>query len=505
MSNQLNAPASSSSHSNIRRHRLIVVSCFVFAAGVLALSTVDLKSLISRQAMLRLDGPATTGAVHLDYIQAPQLDPKYALVTSDRVNRDGIRLISESSPYSEIKYGFMTASGKVISPKFYSLSAFKNGRAAVQANSAGTRVWGTIDTEGNYLITPRFLSEPKFHNGVACVQLTDAGHHYINAIVDSNGQILTRLVTAAEPMGQAFLFTDAHGKKGLLDKTGKTILEPVYDRIEMFNDYRWNAYNDSVGWEFENQYRGAYCAEEDYSPGNSESHDDAPKNYLRVWQGVQCGVVDDLGHIVLPVKYTTVDKCASDVALVTENGMKGFADSTGNFVIPAIYGEATEYGKIIGVRLGDKWSLIDSHGKAIKGPSFSGPILDYKYHWFSEGKAPVNVNGKVGFLNDKGELCIKPQFEFATGFKNGVAEVWNGQYWGYIDTNGRYITKQPFNNVMPFHNGKARVTVPGPLWFLVKSHTVEEFNRKVENMRGADSVKVNTTPCFGARNANVVY
>ena len=73
---------------------------------------------------------------------------------------------------------------------------------------------------------------------------------------------------------------------------------------------------------------------------------------------------------------------------------------------------------------------------------------------FSEGLACVAVDGKIGYMDRTGKIVIKPQFDVATPFNNGIASVALGKYelqegvshfvrigdkWGYIDKNGKYL------------------------------------------------------------------
>ena len=65
---------------------------------------------------------------------------------------------------------------------------------------------------------------------------------------------------------------------------------------------------------------------------------------------------------------------------------------------------------------------------------------------FKEGLAPVKTEDeKWGFIDAKGRLVIKPQFEDAESFYNGLAKVeirkedWI--YEGYINHKAEYVVK----------------------------------------------------------------
>jgi predicted NUDIX family NTP pyrophosphohydrolase len=62
---------------------------------------------------------------------------------------------------------------------------------------------------------------------------------------------------------------------------------------------------------------------------------------------------------------------------------------------------------------------------------------------FSEGLAAILVNGEFGYIDRSGKMVIVPQFDRASRFSGGLAEVQvvdaRGYARGYIDKQGRYI------------------------------------------------------------------
>lgn len=95
----------------------------------------------------------------------------------------------------------------------------------------------------------------------------------------------------------------------------------------------------------------------------------------------------------------------------------------------------------------------------------------------SERLFPVKINGKFGYVNTKGVLVIKPQFDEAHNFQEGLAGVvmggqrregspgyifYSGGKFGYINTKGKFVVplgKYAFGR--GFVDGLAEVTVNG--------------------------------------------
>lgn len=54
---------------------------------------------------------------------------------------------------------------------------------------------------------------------------------------------------------------------------------------------------------------------------------------------------------------------------------------------------------------------------------------------------PVCQNGKWGYIDKTGKMVIKPQFNCARSFSEGLARVWIDGKMGYINKTGKYIWK----------------------------------------------------------------
>ena len=84
-------------------------------------------------------------------------------------------------------------------------------------------------------------------------------------------------------------------------------------------------------------------------------------------------------------------------------------------------------------------------GKIVITPQFEqGPGTESQnYRGFNDGLAPVEVNRKSGYIDRTGRMVIAPQYEYASAFRNGIAEVVVGrdstQRRYYIDRTGKPV------------------------------------------------------------------
>ena len=121
-----------------------------------------------------------------------------------------------------------------------------------------------------------------------------------------------------------------------------------------------------------------------------------------------------------------------------------------------------------------KFTFVDKIGHAISGKRY-----DYALH-FSEGLAPVLVNGKWGYIDQTGDLVITTRFDHAEPFSDGTALVTENHLYGFIDSHGVYVIEPRFKWAESFIDGRAVVGddgFAGPVWY-IDHHGDQVFHRK---------------------------
>lgn len=125
-----------------------------------------------------------------------------------------------------------------------------------------------------------------------------------------------------------------------------------------------------------------------------------------------------------------------------------------------------------------KWGFMDREGKI---------VIPFQFEYaspFSEGLAQVRVGSgresKIGFIDSRGAPMIPPKYHEAGNFSEGLAPVafttdktkpcvdcstfdWNMQ-WGFIDKTGRMAIEARFRNAREFHEGLAAVQDDSGKW-----------------------------------------
>ncbi len=103
-----------------------------------------------------------------------------------------------------------------------------------------------------------------------------------------------------------------------------------------------------------------------------------------------------------------------------------------------------------------KWGFINEKGEVVIEPQYEFVTQ------FSEGLAAVSVNGKYGFINLKGKMVIQPQYEHVFLCSEGLVAVLLDGKWGFIDKKGKMVVTPQYENVSgSFREGLAAVLLDG--------------------------------------------
>ena len=116
------------------------------------------------------------------------------------------------------------------------------------------------------------------------------------------------------------------------------------------------------------------------------------------------------------------------------------------------------------IALDGKLGYINAAGKIVIKPQFEEASA------FREGLAAASLDGLVvGFIDVKGCWVVDPRFEATHGFSGGLAPVLCGGKWGYIDKSGKTVIEPKFEEAAGFSEGLAWVQVEGKQGYIDKT------------------------------------
>lgn len=275
------------------------------------------------------------------------------------------------------KQGFMNRDGEiVIDPIFQRAYPFSDGLAAVQMQEA----WGFIDTTGRVVIEPRFVMVGFFSEGLAYFR-------------DQR-------------------FTDPWG---YIDKTGQVVIEPQFDTAEQFRNgiarvgfetARSNILTRIADVGMQCDYRfidrsGAFVPE----PSPTHYTTGEPGELIQFTKNGLVGYLNAQGEVVIEPQFKSGLAFSDGLARVCKEDLFGYIDKQGKWVIPPRFEYASDFSEgLAGVPLGEKgWGFIDRTGTVVIPARFG-----WVYEGFRHGIAEVALDGKLGYINTKGEWVWQP-------------------------------------------------------------------------------------------------
>ena len=127
-----------------------------------------------------------------------------------------------------------------------------------------------------------------------------------------------------------------------------------------------------------------------------------------------------------------------------------------------------------------RYGYISRRGKWVIQPTF-----DAAYS-FSEGLAPVKIDGKWGYVDKTGRLAISPRYESApSAFSEGYAVVPVEGGEQFIDSTGTVAIEEVFDSAWPFMNGLAFVRRRGrKKWIVICRNGQPAWHRQFDGCGG---------------------
>jgi hypothetical protein len=198
-------------------------------------------------------------------------------------------------------------------------------------------------------------------------------------------------------------------------------------------------------------------------PSRTQGHTSTPEPRLfPIKSGEKLGFVDSTGRIVIKPQFDDVFAFSEGLALVELGGRFGYIDGTGQVVIDPQFSFARPFSEGLAfVRSGSHGCYIDKTGKCVIQ---STPPIEYRLGAdFSEGLASVmfwsNADYSSGecFIDKTGKSVIGPKVDSAGSFSEGRARVVINRKVGYIDITGRLVIEPQFDMAQDFKEGLAAV------------------------------------------------
>ena len=203
----------------------------------------------------------------------------------------------------------------------------------------------------------------------------------------------------------------------------------------------------------------------------------------RNWEGLV--KFDSLGFLMITDKfpktilaYLPYSLGNDDLFMFEETGKFGYKNALEIEIVKPVFHFAQEFSKygIAAVVDDSGWVYITKQGRKTIRPH----VVDNGPDYFSYGLARIKSNNKFGYFDEKGNVKIKPNFDYARPFADSMAAVClgcqfvrNGEHdeviggkWGFINIKGDLLIPFKYDNVSDFKDGKAKVEKNGNFTYI---------------------------------------
>ena len=326
--------------------------------------------------------------------------------------------MSATNPYlipyrKKDKWGYCTAEKVALVDCIYdSVRPFSENIATVQSKKG----WGLINIEGQ-TITPLVYSDiSNFREGLAIVTISEKAIG--NDCIQSKAQKTV---------------WNYQSKKGFIDKTGILVVPCVFEDAMPFSE-GWAAIMKNGKWGFIDR------ACENIIPCIFDEVKRFSENVCAVKFNNKWGYIDQHGHEVIPFNLKEADNFEKGFAWITDSRNEiNIVNKQGVVEHDLFLNQSptkSDYIRFLFTQTGsDTWAnaIVDN-----KGAKIFPPIIT-RYSEFSEDLCAIEIEGKWGFINTKGEIAISNLYEYAFDFSEELAGVVLNNKVGYINKMGEVV------------------------------------------------------------------
>ncbi|MEM9416377.1 MAG: WG repeat-containing protein [Planctomycetota bacterium] len=393
--------------------------------------------------------------------------------------------------------GYIDVTGEVVIPaRFHRGEAFGEGMAVVATGGkAWDRRWGVIDATGEYLIPPSHRYPLAYRNGRwIMIEMEEDRHppeawlgqspimpshsfnglrrrqppqsdwqHYL--LTDGYGeQVLPREYRALRFLSDDRIAYRRPGRDGVMDRNGEELficgidyIAPEHQGVIVYRDYT-HGYMlvDTLGQPVVDT---GFLYIAPFHQGRA---------FARDADGI--GVIDTSGTWLARFEGFTTNYFRSELLQVSPpHDATASGEVPVGFHLLGLDGKQTEYrvegvgprsqglypivqGGLVGY-IDDSFNIVIPCQFKVAAPEpnpFGGaPVYDLARYCFWDGLAPMEQDGKWGYIDRDGDWVIAPQFRKAAHFQGELALVISGLDVGYINRRGEFVWKARLNQAVP--------------------------------------------------------
>ena len=346
-------------------------------------------------------------------------------------------------------------------------SAWKDGLLVVDKQAK----CGVINEMGQLLIPFQFFALEAMGEGLFAAQINEKDKW---GIIDKTGRwIIQPTFENTEQFSEGLAAVEKNNKYGFIDKSGKWVIQPQFDYAEKFSEGLSKiiqntkcGFIDKTGkWVIQPQFDGL---------GNFHTYFNLGLCKARLEKTSPWGFIDKTGKWVIQPQFDRIYTHfeTANVAVVEINGKQGVIDKTGKWLVKPEYSTEYRYSQAIHLSKSGKYML------AIKTETYPSGITKKIYHLRDlSGKRMLTQYENLSEVSDDlfeykdergaglvdilGNKVGGQNFQEIRPFNEELAMAQQNDNWGFIDKTGKWVIQPQFANAADFSEGLAKVYTAG--------------------------------------------
>jgi len=307
-------------------------------------------------------------------------------------------------------------------------------------------------------------------------------------IIDRNGSEIELPYTSVKPISKSELYPNSHGfvdglaiidngKNMVVLTTGMQVLfKEGYERIFPFNEGCALALKDDA-WYILKQDSSVQAIQDKMLKPIAISG-----GLIRVIEkkagNSECGFIDLNGEIVIPPQFEDAADFNGCGAAWARSGANhdsiGIINRSGQWVLQPKLAMVLEFDEEAKATIGTMTDAFFMHNRALPFYKFNhqgqytivkanGEVIPMpdsvqRLFKFSNGLAMFRLEGKygkIGYVNNMGEIVIAPNYDEGRDYEDGFAIVEVGGKWGIVDRRGSELVPFEYAEIKPSRDGFA--------------------------------------------------
>lgn len=176
------------------------------------------------------------------------------------------------------------------------------------------------------------------------------------------------------------------------------------------------------------------------------------------------GYIDSYGRISISPQFDYSEQFKKGISIYRKGNLFGFINNNGFVIEPKFHSIKGSTENMVLAKKFDKWGYTDLNGEWI-----IKPIFDEAYY-FHEGLAKVFIKNKYGYINKSGKLLIQNKFDYAENFSNGFAQAsFEYRDTTFINKEGKIVLKTENDYIYRFSEELAPMLINSVYGYVNKS------------------------------------